>query len=85
MNRAYDTLPDDEERDNSTLTLNHVVDNFIFSFDWSDGEILENVEENELVIEVVNGETFVNGIRVLKTDVLASNGIIHLIDGVIWP
>jgi uncharacterized surface protein with fasciclin (FAS1) repeats len=43
------------------------------------------VNGKALPITVVNGEVFVDGVRVLVTDVRASNGIIHVIEGVLLP
>jgi len=36
-------------------------------------------------IQVVNGVVFVNGARIVTTDVQASNGVIHVIDTVLLP
>jgi uncharacterized surface protein with fasciclin (FAS1) repeats len=43
------------------------------------------VNGTDLAIEVVGGEVFINGIRVVTTDIEASNGIIHVIEGVLTP
>jgi len=38
-----------------------------------------------VTIQVQNGEVRINGVRVVTTDVLASNGVIHVIDEVLLP
>jgi len=44
------------------------------------------VEGRDITIEVVNGEVILNGnVKVTMTDIPASNGIIHVIDGVLLP
>ena len=43
------------------------------------------VQGEDIAITVVNGSVFVNGIEVTQTDIQASNGVIHIIDGVLLP
>jgi uncharacterized surface protein with fasciclin (FAS1) repeats len=38
-----------------------------------------------LPVHVSNGQVFVGGAKVVATDVLASNGVIHVIDTVLLP
>jgi transforming growth factor-beta-induced protein len=46
------------------------------------GQVLTTVEGTSLPVTVVNGVVTVGGARVTTPDVNASNGIVHLIDGV---
>jgi transforming growth factor-beta-induced protein len=44
------------------------------------------VNGKDITIEVVDGNVILNGsIKVIITDILASNGVIHMIDGVLLP
>ena len=43
------------------------------------------VQGEAIAITVENGTVFLNGVEVSATDVEASNGIIHIIDGVLLP
>jgi transforming growth factor-beta-induced protein len=44
------------------------------------------VNGKDITIEVVDGNVILNGsIKVIITDILASNGVIHVIDGVLLP
>jgi uncharacterized surface protein with fasciclin (FAS1) repeats len=45
----------------------------------------KTVEGRSIRIEVMNGSVMVNGARVTKADIPASNGVIHVIDSVILP
>ena len=45
----------------------------------------KTVNGKELNVNVANGTVTINGAKVLKTDVPASNGVIHVIDTVIIP
>ncbi|MEM8872713.1 MAG: fasciclin domain-containing protein [Planctomycetota bacterium] len=51
-----------------------------------DGQSVETANGGSVAISVVDGKVMLNGdIEVIKTDVKASNGIIHVIDGVLLP
>ena len=39
---------------------------------------------DKVVVEIIDGETFINGSKILGT-VEASNGVVHVIDGVLLP
>jgi transforming growth factor-beta-induced protein len=43
------------------------------------------VNGKSVEIEVVNGSVFLDGVEVVTTDIEASNGVIHVIDGVLTP
>ena len=41
---------------------------------------------NKLLITNINGETYIdNNIKIIQKDIITSNGIIHVIDNLIWP
>ncbi len=50
-----------------------------------DGQSVETVNGQSVAITVDDGGVFVNGIAVSATDIPASNGVIHVIDGVLLP
>lgn len=39
---------------------------------------------DKVVVEIIDGETFINGAKILAT-IDASNGVVHVIDGVLLP
>jgi uncharacterized surface protein with fasciclin (FAS1) repeats len=45
----------------------------------------KTLEGSEVNIKVEKGGVMVDNARVLKTDIAASNGVIHVIDAVILP
>jgi uncharacterized surface protein with fasciclin (FAS1) repeats len=45
----------------------------------------ESLNGQTVRIRVVGGKVFVGGARVVKTDVAASNGVIHAINQVLIP
>ncbi|TVR21078.1 MAG: fasciclin domain-containing protein [Anaerolineaceae bacterium] len=49
-----------------------------------DGEAVETVQGESIVISIVDGGVVLNGmVNVVATDIFASNGVIHVIDGVL--
>ena len=46
---------------------------------------VKTLDGQSLRVRVKNGVVTVGGVRVLKTNIAASNGIIHVIDGVLIP
>lgn len=51
----------------------------------SDGEALRTLQGDDLVVGLAGGALTVNGASVVTADIQATNGIIHLIDGVLLP
>jgi uncharacterized surface protein with fasciclin (FAS1) repeats len=46
---------------------------------------IETLEGGDLSVEVVDGAVMVGGANVTATDILCSNGVIHVIDAVLMP
>jgi len=46
---------------------------------------VKTVEGQALTIDVSSGGVKVNDANVIKTDIVASNGVIHVIDSVVLP
>ena len=64
----------------------HVVAGTVYAKDLKDGETLTTVEGKTLTVRVTNsGTVLVNSAVVTTADVLASNGVVHIIDGVLMP
>ena len=70
----------------SVLTF-HVISGRVMAGDIVKGKGArpKTVNGQELDIQVRDGKVFVNGAQVLTADVGASNGVIHVIDGVLLP
>lgn len=63
----------------------HVVPGIYPASSINDGLGLTTVEGGEILFNVVGETVTVNGNRITQTDILANNGIIHLIDGYMEP
>ncbi|MBD2436461.1 fasciclin domain-containing protein [Nostoc sp. FACHB-110] len=63
----------------------HVAYGDVRSDDLVQIDEAETLEGSVLAIESVNGDIKVNDAHILKTDILADNGVIHVIDAVLMP
>ncbi|MBD2344897.1 fasciclin domain-containing protein [Anabaena subtropica] len=63
----------------------HVAFGDVRSDDLVQIEEAETVEGSVLAIEFIDGKFKVNDATVLQTDILADNGVIHVIDTVLMP
>ena len=62
----------------------HVVDGAVMSSDLTDGMEATALNDGTLMIGTEGGVT-VNDVNVVTPDIEASNGVIHVIDGVLMP
>jgi uncharacterized surface protein with fasciclin (FAS1) repeats len=67
------------------ILLYHVVFGDVRSDDLVQIDEARTVEGSVLAIESPEGKLQVNGANILKTDILADNGVIHVIDKVLMP
>ena len=75
--------PENKEKLIAILTY-HVIAGKVVAADVKTMEA-KTVNGKELAIKVAGGKVTVNGANVIKTDVMASNGVIHVIDTVLLP
>jgi uncharacterized surface protein with fasciclin (FAS1) repeats len=62
----------------------HVVPGAVLSTDLTEGMMAETVNGQSVTITLANGVQ-VDGANVVTADIVASNGVIHVIDAVILP
>ena len=91
-NEAFDKIPADQLNailaDKAQLTkilTYHVVPGQVMAADLQPEQMVKTVEGQDLDIKVTNGAATVNGCNIVKTDVTASNGVVHVIDCVLIP
>jgi uncharacterized surface protein with fasciclin (FAS1) repeats len=75
--------PENTDQLTAILTY-HVVPGKVMSGDLSNNMMAATVEGSEVTIMTEGGVT-VDGANVVTADIEASNGVIHVIDGVIMP
>jgi uncharacterized surface protein with fasciclin (FAS1) repeats len=68
----------------SILTY-HVVPGAVTASEVVQLSSTTTVNGQDLTITVANGEVRINGVKVIQTDIQASNGVIHVIEGVLLP
>ena len=83
---TVDALLADKEKLTSILTY-HVVSGKVLAGDIvkTNGATPTTVNGLPLDIVVRDGKVFVNGAQVVTADIVASNGVIHVIDSVLLP
>lgn len=77
-----DALLKDKAKLTAVLTY-HVVAGKVMAADVKAGKV-KTVQGSELTVTTTGGVQ-VNGAKVLKTDIVADNGVIHVIDTVVIP
>lgn len=76
--------PENKAKLQSIMTY-HVVAGEVTAQDVAKLSSVRTVEGESLTIKTVNGGVTVDNAHVTKTDIMASNGIIHVIDTVMLP
>jgi uncharacterized surface protein with fasciclin (FAS1) repeats len=73
--------------DLADILLYHVLSGEFLAADVLEAApfVIETVNGNVINITVVDGDVFINDAQVVMTDVVTSNGVIHVIDAVILP
>ena len=88
---ALDKLVADKEQLTGVLTY-HVISGEVMASQVAgmNGQKVKTVQGGEITIKVADGKVSLtdaagNTVNVIQTDVTASNGVIHVIDGVLMP
>ena len=75
-------------KDKSALTAvltYHVVPGKVMAADVVKLDSAKTVQGKPLAIVVKDGTVTINGVKVVKTDIVCTNGVIHVIDAVLLP
>merc|ERR1711972_115541 len=63
----------------------HVLPAQVLSTDLKPKQVVTTVEGKELLVSIYKGDVYANKAKVVGADNLASNGVAHIIDGVLLP
>ncbi len=63
----------------------HVIAGKVMAQDVVKLNTAKTVEGQSIAIKTMNGGVMVDNVHVIKTDIMASNGVIHVIDAVLLP
>ena len=82
---TVETLLKPENKDKLAAVLKyHVVAGKVMAADVKPGEVT-TVQGGKATIKAADGKVTIDGANVVKTDIVGSNGVIHVIDSVILP
>lgn len=81
---ALNGLLADKAKLTDVLTY-HVVPGKVMAADVVKIDKARTVQGQKVMISVKDGKVYVNGAQVIATDIVTSNGVIHVIDSVIMP
>ncbi len=82
---VVDALLLDPTGDLAQILLYHVASGNVLSTDLSDGQIVTTLQGQTVTIDITGGNVFVNNAQVIVADLLAENGVVHVIDAVLLP
>lgn len=77
-------LPENKSALANILTY-HVVGGAVMASDLKDGQEITTVQGGKLKVKIANGKVMVGAATVTTANVVASNGVIHIIDSVLLP
>lgn len=90
---AFDALPDglletllaDPTGDLQEILFYHVLNGAVLSSSLSDGQVVETALGVDVTITINADGVFVNDAEVVVFDIIADNGVVHVIDAVLVP
>ena len=82
---TVDALLADPQGDLTQILLYHVVPGKVLAADVTDGLEATTLQGGSVTFSVQDGAVMINDANIVATDVVASNGVIHVIDSVILP
>jgi uncharacterized surface protein with fasciclin (FAS1) repeats len=81
---TIESLLKDKEQLASILTY-HVVDGSVKAEEVAKLDEAETLNGESVMVKIKDGEVMINNARVTTTDIVCSNGVIHVIDAVMLP
>jgi len=78
-------LKPENKADLTNVLTYHVVAGALKAADLKDGQKLKTVQGTELTVSIKDGKVMIDGANVTAADLMASNGVIHVIDAVVLP
>ena len=82
---TFDGLMDNRKNDLANILSFHIVAGSIKSSDLKDGQKLKTLAGEELIVTKRKDKLLINGINIIVPDVQSSNGIVYVIDGLLFP
>jgi transforming growth factor-beta-induced protein len=67
------------------ILTGHVVNGKIMAADIKNGQVITTIDGTKLLVSIINGKVMVGDATVTLTDLMASNGVAHMINKVLLP
>ena len=67
------------------ILVHHLVGDFVLSSDFSDGQELSTLLGYDLTVTVNSNAVFIDNAMITFADIVADNGVVHVIDAVLIP
>jgi uncharacterized surface protein with fasciclin (FAS1) repeats len=81
----YESLMQTRKRDLANILSYHIVASSIKTKDLRDGQKLRTLAGEELIVTLRKDKLLVNGIEVANPDIESRNGIIYVINDILFP
>ena len=82
---VVDALLADPTGELTNILLYHVLGSTVLSTELSDGQMATTLNGEEITVTIDAGNVFINDAQVIVADLIASNGVVHVIDAVLLP
>jgi hypothetical protein len=82
---TLDTLLADPSGQLTDILLYHVLGADVRSTDLSDGQVATTLLGKDITVTIQNDSVFINNALVTVADIVADNGVVHVIDAVLLP
>jgi uncharacterized surface protein with fasciclin (FAS1) repeats len=80
---VLETLLEDPTGTLAQILLYHVVGGSALSTSLSDGQVIETLQGEDVVVNIEGGNVFINNAQVIVADLEAENGVVHVINAVL--
>ena len=68
-----------------TILLYHALSSTVLSTDLSNDLTVSTIQGLDLIVRIENGAVFINEAEVTVVDIIADNGVVHVVDAIISP
>jgi uncharacterized surface protein with fasciclin (FAS1) repeats len=82
---ALDGLLADPSGDLTQILLYHVLGSVVLSTDLADGQTPTTLQGDDVTVTIDGGNVMINDAMVTVVDLVADNGVVHVIDAVLVP